>query len=184
MRGSVIIPEDVDLTVPVMEEVISASEAKAASVSDYFAELYVAGRFADAGWNVYFPHRDQGFDFIISKHDGNGDQILRPVQVKGKYPTEEKGSRSAYGFVGKLTQMHADMVLAIPFFQTGASDMPSCTAYMPRSLIKPNSRGFRCKPASFKFGKPSPRPGYQKFFGADGLKLLEDPNWRDSTVGV
>ncbi len=26
-------------------------------VSDYFAELYVAGRFADAGWNMYLPHR-------------------------------------------------------------------------------------------------------------------------------
>lgn len=36
-------------------------------VSDYFAELFVAGRLADAGWNVYFPHRDQGFDFIITK---------------------------------------------------------------------------------------------------------------------
>ena len=24
------------------------------AVSDYFAELYVAGRFADAGWNVFF----------------------------------------------------------------------------------------------------------------------------------
>jgi len=26
---------------------------------DYFAELFVAGRFAEAGWNVYFPHRDE-----------------------------------------------------------------------------------------------------------------------------
>lgn len=25
-------------------------------VSDYFADLFVAGRFA---WNVYFPHRDR-----------------------------------------------------------------------------------------------------------------------------
>jgi hypothetical protein len=29
-------------------------------ISDYFAELFVAGLLADAGWNVYFPHRDQG----------------------------------------------------------------------------------------------------------------------------
>jgi len=36
-------------------------------VSDFFAELYVAGRFADAGWNVYFPRRDRGFDFIASR---------------------------------------------------------------------------------------------------------------------
>jgi hypothetical protein len=39
----------------------------APEVHDYFAELYVAGRFADAGWNVYFLHRDAGFDFIVSK---------------------------------------------------------------------------------------------------------------------
>ena len=36
-------------------------------VSDYFAELHVAGRLADAGWDIYFPHRDKGFDFVISK---------------------------------------------------------------------------------------------------------------------
>lgn len=44
-------------------------------VSDYFAELYVAGGFADAGWNVYFPHRDQGFDFIVSKSNGRGGHV-------------------------------------------------------------------------------------------------------------
>jgi hypothetical protein len=32
---------------------------------DYFAELYVAGLMANAGWNVYFPHRDRGLDFIV-----------------------------------------------------------------------------------------------------------------------
>jgi len=37
------------------------------AVSDYFAELYVAGKFADEGWNVYFPRCDKGFDFIVSK---------------------------------------------------------------------------------------------------------------------
>jgi hypothetical protein len=57
------------------------------AVSDYFAELYVAGKFADEGWNVYFPHRDKGFDFIVSKQDSGAVQILMPVQVKGKYPT-------------------------------------------------------------------------------------------------
>src|SRR5229473_1817256 len=59
-------------------------------VSDYFAELYVAGRFADAGWNVYFPHRDKGFDFIISKPHAEVGQLIRPVQVKGKYPRVRK----------------------------------------------------------------------------------------------
>lgn len=31
-------------------------------VNDYSAELVVASTFAEAGWNIYFPHRDQGFD--------------------------------------------------------------------------------------------------------------------------
>jgi hypothetical protein len=47
-------------------------------VPDYFAELHVAGRLADAGWDIYFPHRDKGFDFVISKVV-NGAPILRPV---------------------------------------------------------------------------------------------------------
>ena len=34
-------------------------------VSDFFAKLYVAGRFADAGWNVYFPRRDRGEDEVF-----------------------------------------------------------------------------------------------------------------------
>lgn len=37
---------------------------------DYFAELHVAGNFGDAGWNVYFPRRDKGFDFIVTKEIG------------------------------------------------------------------------------------------------------------------
>ncbi len=82
-------------------------------IKDYFAELYVAGRLADAGWNIYFPHRDEGFDFVISKFVGDVP-LLRPVQVKGKYPTGEKGDKLKYGYVGKLTQTHPEMVLAIP----------------------------------------------------------------------
>jgi hypothetical protein len=44
-------------------------------VSDYFAKLFVAGRLADAGWNVYFPHRVQGFDFMITKTVTNGEML-------------------------------------------------------------------------------------------------------------
>lgn len=50
-------------------------------VSDYFAELYVAGRLADAGWNVYFPHRDKGFDFIIS----NPHRTRRSASLFGRF---------------------------------------------------------------------------------------------------
>jgi len=50
-------------------------------VRDYFAELYVAGTFADAGWNVYFPHRDKGFDFIVSRSDSRTGHVIRPVRI-------------------------------------------------------------------------------------------------------
>jgi hypothetical protein len=50
---------------------------------DYFAELYVAGLFGDAGWAVYFPKRDVGFDFVVSKQVG-ARMLIRPVQVSRK----------------------------------------------------------------------------------------------------
>jgi hypothetical protein len=42
-------------------------QTKRPKTRDYFAEMYVAGILADKGWNVYFPKRDIGFDFIITK---------------------------------------------------------------------------------------------------------------------
>src|SRR5882724_1100166 len=99
-----------------------------------FAEMYVAGQFAAAGWNVYFPHRDAGFDFIVSKLIAKQRWLVRPVQVKGKY-TSTKASRPGYGYVGRLSQLHPEMVLAIPFFQRGEKERPVCVAYMPRSQI-------------------------------------------------
>lgn len=147
--------------------------------SDYFAEMYVAGRFAEAGWNVYFPHRDNGFDFIVSKSDEAGSQLIRPVQVKGKYPTEAKKDWPEYGYQGRLSQVHEDMVLAIPFFSGIGSEKPEFVAYMPRSEIKPHSKGYRCKPATFKGGKPVPRRDYRIYIGVQGLKLVENTNWRE-----
>jgi hypothetical protein len=151
-------------------------------VSDYFAELFVAGRFADAGWNVYFPHRDRGFDFIVSKPDGKGSQILRPVQVKGKYPTEEKGDKPVYGYIGKLTQLHPEMVLAIPFFSRAAPEVPICVAYLPLSLIREHQRGYRCQPARFVGGRARPRRDFSRFFGTEGLAMLDSPSWKDECV--
>ncbi len=151
-------------------------------VTDYFAELYVAGRFADAGWNVYFPHRDKGFDFIASKKTEAGDYLIRPVQVKGKYPTAEKGDKNVYGYVGRLTQLHSEMVLAIPFFSNLAPGVPTCVAYVPLSLIRKHSRGFRSQPATFRDGVPSPRRDYAKFFDVSGLNLLEGTEWKNSAV--
>ena len=147
-------------------------------VSDYFAELFVAGRFADAGWNVYFPHRDQGFDFIVTKPDQAAGQIVRPVQVKGKYPQEEKGDKVVYGYIGKLTQLHPDMVLAMPFFSVASPETPVCVAYLPALLIKPHARGYRCQPATFSGGRPRPRRDFARFFNAEGLALVESPGWK------
>src|SRR5256885_303604 len=144
---------------------------------DYFAELYVAGRFADAGWNVYFPHRDKGFDFIATKSNGSGIQLVRPVQVKGKYPSQDKGNKVVYGYVGKLTQLHPDMVLAIPYFSVHSPATPTCVAYLPQTLIKPHPRGYRCQPAGFAEGTPRPRRDFACFFDIAGLALLELPTW-------
>jgi len=144
---------------------------------DYFAELLVAGLMANAGWNVYFPHRDKGMDFIATKTCENGTEILRPVQVKGKYPTDEKGDKTTYGYVGKLNQIHPEMVLAIPYFAVSAAGPALFVAYMPFSRIKPHSRGYRCAPACFKDGVPLKRRDFQKFFDGEGLQLLESDDW-------
>ena len=153
-------------------------------VSDYFAELYVAGRFADAGWNIYFPRRDQGFDFIASKPGPDGTQLLRPVQVKGKYPTLEKGNKAVYGYIGEITQQHPDMVLAIPYFSHTTPDIPACIAYLPRLLMRRHNRGFRCEPATFQSGTARPRRDYARFFGEEGLRLIEQPDWSQLTVSI
>jgi len=141
--------------------------------ADYFAELYVAGKFADAGWNVYFPHRDKGFDFIISK-DCQGEIVILPVQVKGKFPTELKTDKPVYGYVGRLSQTHPELVLAIAYFnRSEASLTPSRVAYMPFACVKKHKRGYRCQPAMFRKTIAVPRRDFAKFFDDKGLELLE-----------
>jgi hypothetical protein len=149
---------------------------------DYFAELYVAGILARAGWNVYFPHRDEGFDFIISKLVGERI-VIRPVQVKGKYPETDKTDKPGYGYVGRLTQLHDEMVLAIPYFPVEREGVPPAfIAYMPRCEIRPQVKGFRCWPARFRNGKPEPRRDYSHFFDAKGIKSLESEDWKNTRV--
>ncbi|MBN9614871.1 MAG: hypothetical protein J0G35_04800 [Acidobacteriales bacterium] len=150
-------------------------------VSDYYAELHVAGRLADAGWDIYFPHRDKGFDFVISKVV-NGTPILRPVQVKGKYPSGEKTDKNVYGYVGKLTQTHPEMVLAIPYFSASSPDTPVYIAFMPWASVKPHARGFHCQPATYRGGEPRPRREFGKFFDEGGIKRLDSLAWKSDTI--
>lgn len=122
---------------------------------DYFAELYVAGILGDEGWSIYFPKRDVGFDFVATK-EVEGRVIIRPVQVKGKYPTEEKRDFPTYGYIGELSQLHDEMALAIPFFPTERTGVaPTCIAYMPRWQIRiQRSRGFSCSQRSSRRAGP------------------------------
>ena len=136
---------------------------------DYFAEMYVAGVMADAGWNVYFPHRAQGFALIATLATATGT-IVRPVQVKGKYPTEGKTDKARYGYVGKLAAFHDDMILAIPLFAGEDDPAPRHIAWMPRFEIRAMSRErWRCEPARFVTAGPEPRPGLAIYFDAPGL---------------
>jgi hypothetical protein len=146
---------------------------------DYFAEMYVAGILADRGWNVYFPRRDNGFDCIVTK-EVNGVLIIRPVQVKGKYPIEGKGDHIQYGFKGELSQVHPEMVLAVPFFTQNQPTAPVLTAFMPYQWLKklrgvPN--GYRTFPAGFADGSPYVRRDYASQFGDSGLTLMESTGW-------
>ena len=146
---------------------------------DYFAEMYVAGMLADKGWNVYFPRRDKGFDYMISR-EVNGEVLVRPVQVKGLYPTAEKGDRVAYGYGGRLSLLHRDMVLVLTYFDASAVEItPQQVAYMPRSQIRARSRGgFRCVPSSLRAGKVTPRRDFVGYFGDAGLAAMEQLDWK------
>jgi len=149
---------------------------------DYFAELYCAGIFGDAGWSVYFPKRDVGFDFVVTKDIG--DQIiLRPVQVKGLYPTNAKGNRMGYGWRGNLTAVHKEMVLVLAYFAaTERGVAPELIAYMPYAEIKrPTRGGYRCLPANFTGGHAVRRKEFQRYFGEGGLKAIESPAWANGS---
>jgi hypothetical protein len=141
--------------------------------------MFVAGKLADAGWNIYFPRRDKGFDFIITKRIGE-EFVVRPVQVKGKYP--EAMEKKLYGYIGSLTELHEEMVLAIPFFAAPALEpevepLPLHVAYLPRTFLKSHAKGYRARPAKLSNGRPKPRPAYAWTFNAAGMKAMEGKDW-------
>jgi hypothetical protein len=140
--------------------------------------MYVAGLFADAGWNVYFPRRDQGFDYIVTR-EAHSAVLVRPVQVKGLYPTAEKCDRPAFGYKGNLSLLHPEMVLVLVFFTPGATEgTPQHIAYMPCGQIRVRSRGgYRCVPAVLKAGMVTPRRDFAGYFDRPGLAALSRPDW-------
>lgn len=162
---------------------VSRFRGQAPKTRDYFAELYVAGLFGDAGWAVYFPKRDVGFDFVVSKEVA-GTMLLRPVQVKGLYPTAEKRDRDTYGFSGMLSAVHPEMVVVLPFFPAvEGTAAPSCIAFMPLAAMRDRERGgVRCVPCSLVGGVPRPRPSYLRFMDQAGLLALDDATWSNSVV--
>ena len=149
---------------------------------DYFAELYIAGLFGDAGWSVYFPKCDVGFDFIVSKST-NDEVLIRPIQVKGLYPTAAKGDKTSYGYKGELSAVHQQMVLVLPFFSANErGTAPEQIAYMPISEFeKPSRGGYRCVPARFEAGHAIPRKEFAQYFGHQGLAAIESPMWGANT---
>jgi hypothetical protein len=147
-------------------------------IRDYFAEMYVAGLFADAGWNVYFPRRDKGFDYIVTR-EVESSVLVRPVQVKGLYPTAEKRDKAAYGYKGRLSLQHPEMVLALVYFPPGATEgTPQHIAYMPWGKIRSRSRGgYRCVPSLLKDGIVTPRRNFAPYFDEPGLDAVGQLNW-------
>ncbi|MEK6795443.1 MAG: hypothetical protein AABZ39_11735 [Spirochaetota bacterium] len=150
-------------------------ENKAPRTREYFAELYVAGLLADAGWTIYFTSRDKGFDFIISKVVQKRT-IIRPVQVTGLYPTDTKKDRQVYGVNRTLTQFHENMVLIIPIFIPKIYAAPKHVAYITAEsgkIVKNSKNKYRVFPAKIKNGIISPRRDFQQYYDRCGLVGLE-----------
>lgn len=156
---------------------MASTSLGAPQTRDYFAELYVAGVFGDAGWAVYFPKRDVGFDFIVTKAVGT-NVLIRPVQVKGKYPVKD-GKDGNLGFAGHLSAIHPDMVLVLPYFDAHERGVaPSQVAYIPFPAIRPRSRGgYRTVPATFRGNRVLQRVQFRHFFGDAGLAAVESETW-------
>ncbi len=146
---------------------------------DYYAEMYVAGLLADAGWNIYFPHRDKGFDFIITKDTSTGI-VVRPVQVKGLYPTVSKTPKRTYGYNGSLSLVHHEMALIIPYFSASTpGSIPTHIAYMPRAKISTQKgRGFKCHPWKYTVSGAVQRKEFVKYFDLPGMRAMETTAWK------
>ena len=110
------------------------------------------------------------------------DDVRKPVSIVRRYPSGDKTDKSVYGYVGKLTQTHPEMVLVIPYFSASSPDTPVYIAFIPWASVKPHSRGFRCEPATYRSGEPRPRREFQKFFGEEGIARLDSLTWKMETI--
>ena len=142
------------------------------------AELLVAAAFSAAGWDIFLPQFDKGIDFIAGKLLSAG-YLLRPVQVRGKYPEAEGLDHKTYGVRGALTVVHPSLVLAIPFFSPRPHALV-CTAYLPLAKIGATTENglttFTALVAKLEGRRPKPRQEFVGYFDAAGLALIEDPN--------
>jgi len=53
---------------------------------------------------------------MIATFKSESGMIMRPIQVKGKYPQDGTLNKTTYGYVGKLSFTHPDMALAVAYF--------------------------------------------------------------------
>ena len=110
---------------------------------------------ADAGWDVYFTHRDQGFDLVTTLTTSEGT-IVRPVQGEGQIFDEgqtEKGPVTAMLGGRRPSTSH----VVIPLFAGMSDKAPNHIAWMPRSEILPMTKDrWRGEPARFNGGAPEP----------------------------
>lgn len=131
------------------------------------AELLVASKFRENGWEIYFPHKDDGFDFVAYNKD---KKIFRPIQVKGKY-RESSNDKVTYGYKGSLSHTHDEMVLAVVFYNKNSE--PLHFAYLKFSDIKFTKKGdAKAEVCCIKDNKIKPRRDFSFLFGLEGMNRL------------
>jgi hypothetical protein len=147
------------------------------------SELAVAAYLAQHDWHIYYPRRDVGFDFIVSKLVGGG-MLLRPVQVRSRRPRGQS-DRKYFGHQRtKLSQTHPEMVLAMPFYDSGHVLRPLFIGFFPWSQIHANRDGerYHCLPAKVSGGRISIRRDFRKFFDDAGCTLMEREDFREQQI--
>lgn len=151
---------------------------------DYTAEFRVAADLAAAGWQIYFPSRDTGFDFLVMRDTAN-DVLIRPVQVTSKLPDVGTTDRKTYGTIRNLSRVHPDMVLAIAFYEhTEGGPRHHSTAYLPMSrVVHQTNKKYRCEPARIdEDGRIHHRRDFAGFFDDAGIWMLPRADWATSPL--